>query len=145
MAAMNRPPGAAPAATRSRILDVAERLVQTRGFNGFSYADIAAEVGITKASLHYHFATKADLGCMLVLRYTEGFNAALAWIATGSQDVQQRLRDYVSLYTHVLADQRMCLCGMVAAEYGTLPPPMQDAIRAFYEVNESWMAAQIEH
>jgi TetR/AcrR family transcriptional repressor of nem operon len=145
MAAMNRPPGAAPDATRSRILDVAERLVQTRGFNGFSYADIAAEVGITKASLHYHFATKADLGCMLVLRYTEGFNAALAGIATGSRDAQQRLRDYVSLYTRVLADQRMCLCGMVAAEYGTLPPPMQDAIRAFFEVNESWLAAQIEH
>ena len=48
--------------TASRILDVAERLAQTQGYNGFSYADIAAELGITKASLHYHFASKADLG-----------------------------------------------------------------------------------
>jgi len=47
---------------------VAERLVQVRGFNGFSYADIAAELHITKASLHYHFATKADLGEALIAR-----------------------------------------------------------------------------
>ena len=55
--------------TATRILDVAERLAQTRGFNGFSYADIAAEVGITKAALHYHFATKAGLGQALIGRY----------------------------------------------------------------------------
>src|SRR5215211_135610 len=48
--------------TADRILDLAERLVQTRGFNGFSYADIASELGLTKASLHYHFPTKAELG-----------------------------------------------------------------------------------
>ncbi len=142
---MSRSESQPPEATRTRILDVAERLVQTRGFNGFSYADIAAEVGITKASLHYHFATKAELGRMLVLRYSEAFRAALAAIATGPRDVQQRLRDYVALYANVLADQRMCLCGMVAAEYGTLPPQMQEAIRAFFELNEGWLTAQIEH
>ena len=62
------PGSPAPDATRSRILDVAEQLVQTRGFNGFSYADISAELGITKASLHYHFATKAEHGRTLVAR-----------------------------------------------------------------------------
>ena len=51
------------AGTATRILDVAEGLVQARGFNGFSYADVASqEVGITKAALHYHFPGKADLG-----------------------------------------------------------------------------------
>ena len=48
--------------TASEILDVAERLVQVRGFNGFSYADIAEALEVTKASLHYHFPTKGDLG-----------------------------------------------------------------------------------
>ena len=66
--------------TATRILDVAERLVQTRGFNGFSYADIAAELGITKASLHYHFAGKAELGEALIVRYGERFADALAAI-----------------------------------------------------------------
>ena len=66
--------------TATRILDVAERLAQVRGFNGFSYADIAAEVGITKAALHYHFASKADLGKALISRYAARFGEALAAI-----------------------------------------------------------------
>ena len=63
--------------TATRILDSAERLVQHRGFNGFSYADVASELGITKASLHYHFAGKAELGQALVERYAARFAAAL--------------------------------------------------------------------
>lgn len=47
---------------REQILTSAQRLVQQRGFNGFSYADIADEVGIRKASLHHYFPTKTDLG-----------------------------------------------------------------------------------
>jgi TetR/AcrR family transcriptional repressor of nem operon len=52
--------------TGAKVLDVAERLLQTRGYNGFSYADVAAELKITKASLHYHFACKAELGEALI-------------------------------------------------------------------------------
>jgi len=33
--------------TASDILDIAERLAQTRGFNGFSYADVSSELGIS--------------------------------------------------------------------------------------------------
>ncbi len=132
------------AASHTRILDVAERLVQTRGFNGFSYADIASEVGITKASLHYHFATKAELGVTLIARYSEAFAAALQRISATPADAARRLRAYVKLYADVLAGERMCLCGMVAAEYATLPSPMQTAIRAFFELNEAWVAQQLE-
>ncbi|HEY0768384.1 MAG TPA: TetR/AcrR family transcriptional regulator [Steroidobacteraceae bacterium] len=132
----------APDSTTTRILDVAERLVQTRGFNGFSYADIAAEVGITKASLHYHFATKAELGRTLIVRYTQAFESALDRISAKRAD--ERLCAYVKLYADVLANERMCLCGMVAAEYGTLPAQMQEAIRVFFEFNESWLARLLE-
>jgi TetR/AcrR family transcriptional repressor of nem operon len=144
MAGMNSRQEHGAEATHTRILDVAERLVQTRGFNGFSYADIASEVGITKASLHYHFATKAELGVTLIARYSEAFAAALQRISATPADAARRLRAYVKLYADVLTDQRMCLCGMLAAEYATLPPPMQTAIRAFFEVNEGWVAQQLE-
>jgi TetR/AcrR family transcriptional regulator, transcriptional repressor for nem operon len=134
----------APDATRSRILDVAEQLVQTRGFNGFSYADISAELGITKASLHYHFATKAELGRTLVARYTEAFGAALERIATTCADAPAQLRAYVELYSGVLREERLCLCGMVAAEYATLPAAMQEALRVFFELNERWLTRLLE-
>ena len=60
--------------TASRILDSAESLVQIRGFNGFSYADVAGELSLTTASLHYHFPGKAELGRALIARYAQRFN-----------------------------------------------------------------------
>jgi TetR/AcrR family transcriptional regulator, transcriptional repressor for nem operon len=69
--------------TPARILDVAERLVQVRGFNGFSYAD-------------------------------------------------------------VLRRQRMCLCGMLAADYQTLPGPMREAILHFFDDNQAWLTSVLD-
>jgi TetR/AcrR family transcriptional repressor of nem operon len=127
------------AGTASRILDVAERLVQVRGFNGFSYADIAAELQITKAALHYHFAGKAALGEALIARYADRFMGALASLDTGHGTARAKLDAYAGLYLQVLRNRKMCLCGMLAAEYQTLPQPMQDAVIRFFDQNESWL------
>jgi len=43
------------------ILTVAEGLIQSQGYNTFSYRDIANQVGVKTSSIHYHFPTKADL------------------------------------------------------------------------------------
>ena len=130
--------------TASRILDVAERLVQVRGFNGFSYADVAAELDVTKASLHYHFAGKAELGEALIQRYASRFNEALDRIAARRVDARTKLDAYARLYTDVLRDERMCLCGMLAAEYQTLPEPMRAAVLRFFDENEEWLASVLE-
>jgi TetR/AcrR family transcriptional repressor of nem operon len=130
--------------TRSRILDVAERLVQVRGFNGFSYADVATELEITKASLHYHFPGKAELGETLIARYSERFADALAAIDTRLTDAPAKLDAYASLYADVLRGRRMCLCGMFAAEYETLPVPIRDAVIAFLDDSEVWLERVLE-
>ena len=126
--------------TALQILDVAERLVQVRGFNGFSYADVAAELKLTKAALHYHFAGKAELGEALVARYAARFAEALAGVEERTADASARLDAYADLYLDVLRERRMCLCGMMAAEYETLPTPMQDAVIRFFDENEQWLA-----
>jgi len=128
------------AATSSRILDVAERLVQTRGFNAFSYADIADALHVTKASLHYHFPTKAKLGERLIERYRETFLAALDHIDESCGDAGTKLRAYARIYADVLDRNRMCLCGMLSADYATLPKAMKDQVRGFFEANEVWLA-----
>jgi len=133
--------------TATRILDEAERLTQTRGFNGYSYADIAAVVGTTKAALHYHFPSKVDLGNALIARYAERFFAALDAIdASDASDAaaSERLRRYIRLYADVLSRDRICLCGMLAAEYSTLPETMGHALRAFFGRNEGWLSALLE-
>src|ERR1700681_275031 len=83
--------------TATAILDIAERLVQRRGFNGFSYADIAAEMGITKASLHYHFAGKAELGESLITRYAARFDQALEEIDARRVPAAGKLSAYCAI------------------------------------------------
>ncbi len=128
--------------TATQVLDVAERFAQSRGFNGFSYADVAAELKLTKAALHYHFASKAELGEALIARYAARFAAALDGLVAG--DAPAKLQGYVDLYLEVFRNERMCLCGMLAAEYQTLPAPMRDAVVSFFDHNEKWLAAVLE-
>jgi len=130
--------------TAQRILDVAERLVQTQGFNGFSYADISAQLGITKASLHYHFATKAELGLALITRYSAGFRRALDEIDVSAADAREKLRRYADLYAEVLRQHRMCLCGMLAADYTTLSTAMRAGVKEFFDLNESWLGRVLD-
>jgi TetR/AcrR family transcriptional repressor of nem operon len=126
--------------TAERMLDIAERLVQLRGFNNFSYADIAAELGITKASLHYHFRGKAELGQALIARYAERFSEALSRIDRDLPDARTKLEAYAGLYADVLRGKRMCMCGILAAEYQTLPEPMRTGVIRFFDENQRWLA-----
>ncbi len=125
--------------TATQILDVAERLAQSRGFNGFSYADVAAELHLTKAALHYHFAGKAEMGEALISRYSDRFAAALEALDTNAISAPAKLEGYANMYLDVLRDKRMCLCGMLAAEYQTLPQRMRDAVLQFFDANEAWL------
>jgi TetR/AcrR family transcriptional repressor of nem operon len=130
--------------TAQRILDIAERLVQVRGYNAFSYAHIAAELGITKASLHYHFSGKAELGQALIARYAQRFALALEEIDSKATPAPAKLAAYAGLYADALRGQRMCLCGMLAAEYQTLPEQIRKAVVAFFDDNEIWLERVLE-
>jgi TetR/AcrR family transcriptional regulator, transcriptional repressor for nem operon len=130
--------------TATQILDVAERLAQSRGFNGFSYADVAAELHLTKAALHYHFAGKAELGEALIGRYSDRFAAALEDLDASADSAPAKLEGYANLYLDVLRAKRMCLCGMLAAEYQTLPQRMRDAVIHFFDANEAWLQRVVE-
>jgi TetR/AcrR family transcriptional repressor of nem operon len=125
--------------TTVRILDVAERLLQVRGYNGFSYGDVATELGITRAALHYHFKGKAELGQALIARYSARFAVALDDLDATAPDAAAKLRGYLGLYTDVLSADRMCLCGMLAAEHRTLPDPLQRAVCDFFSANTAWL------
>ncbi len=134
--------------TSQQILDIAQRLVQTRGFNAFSYADIAEALKITTASLHYHFASKASLGVNLIERYTRDFSDILGRIdaetALGGGRADQKLQRYAAAFADVLADDRSCMCGMLAAEFETLPKTMQVALEGFFVMTESWLEKVLE-
>ena len=122
------------------ILDAAQEIIQTRGYNGFSYADISKAVGIRKASIHHHFASKSSLGVAVVRRYRETFNNCLAEFESGGKKWIDKIRSYAMLYEDVLLKNRLCLCGMLAADIETLPRLLQKEIRTFFDDNEAWLA-----
>ena len=130
--------------TKVRILDAAERMLQVRGYNGFSYGDVAQELDITRAALHYHFKGKAELGQALIERYATRFAAALDALDQTAPDAAAKLRGYADIYLDVLTRDRMCLCGMLAAEYATLPQPLQESVSAFFDTNTGWLRGVLE-
>lgn len=132
---MNSPP-----ATAERIMDAAQRMVQTRGYNAFSYADISAQVGIRKASIHYYFPSKKDLGKELVARYRVAFRDKLDRIDNETDDARRKLKAYAQLYLDALRDDdRMCLCGMLASDITTLPEEVRREVVSFFADNETWL------
>ena len=58
-------------------------------------------------------------------------------------DARDKLAAYAALYSGVLDGGRMCLCGMLAAEYETLPKPMGEAIVRFFDANHAWAHAGV--
>ncbi len=130
----------APASTADRILDFAEHLVQTRGFDAFSYADIAEELGIRKASIHYHFPSKADLTHAVARRYRGQFAERLARLEADFPDPTQRLMRYIRLFQEALKrGDHMCLYGMLASSAATLPEVVRAEVNGFFDDQETWL------
>jgi len=132
--------------TAEQILDLAETLIQTRGYSAFSYQDIADELGIRKASIHYHFATKADLGVAVVDRYAERFGSALAALGQDQSRSSAQLLDfYCEPYLQFAqTSDRVCLCGALAAETMALPPQIRERVAGFFEDHQAWLAGILE-
>jgi TetR/AcrR family transcriptional repressor of nem operon len=132
--------------TRKELLDLAESLVRTRGYNGFSYRDLAEQIGIKTASIHYHFPTKGDLGEALVENEREVFAGNLAQIDAEEKDPRRRMERFIQLFqaTTIGCHNRMCLGAMLAAEQETLPDAMGEAVRRLFAANEDWLAKLLE-
>jgi TetR/AcrR family transcriptional repressor of nem operon len=127
--------------TRTQLLDAAQRLVQTRGHNGFSFRDLSQEVGIRTASIHYHFPTKTDLAMALVRRYRETIGEAMADIAVQRDSLGERLDATVRLYTDTLRNaSRICVCAALAGEYQSLPRAVQIELGKLITDGERWIA-----
>jgi TetR/AcrR family transcriptional repressor of nem operon len=119
---------APPQARTEQLLDAAERRIREAGYNGFSFRDLAAEVGIKSASVHHHFPTKARLAAAVARRYADRFLAALGPPEAGS--VAAFRRSFAEAFAR---DGGMCLCGVLAAEAGALPPEVAAEARRFFE------------
>ncbi|HEC60388.1 hypothetical protein LCGC14_0907480 [marine sediment metagenome] len=126
--------------TITRILDSAESHICKKGYNAFSFREIAHEIGIKSASVHYHFPTKANLAAAVVLRYTDSFIKSLGEPNSPNADAKDLLKNYIQEFQNVLiSNDSMCLGGILSAELTSLPDEVADATRQFFIENLRWL------
>jgi|FLOH01.1.fsa_nt_gi TetR/AcrR family transcriptional regulator, transcriptional repressor for nem operon len=131
-------------ATANKLLDAAQVLIQERGYNAFSYKDLAEDVGIRTASIHYHFPGKASLGLALMERYNDELRLALAGIDGSGRTNKAKLKSFIKLYSDTEARGAICLCGSLASDRETLPEPLQGAVKTYIESSEQWIASTVK-
>lgn len=129
--------------TAQAILDQAQALCQERGFNAFSYRDIAEALSIKKASIHYHYPSKVDLGVALVERYARGFGTELERIEAQNKEPKKQLREFVKLMEQLKQNRRLCLCAMLASDLETLDPRIHLPVRKFFLAAEAWIEGRL--
>lgn len=125
--------------TRSQIMDVAQRLTALKGFDAFSYRDIAEEVDIKTSSIHYHFPAKSDLAVALVDRYTKTLSDFLGEVSSSGKKGLDQIKALLALICDVSGEQRsFCLCGMLSADIHSLATGSRSMLNNFFALLEIW-------
>lgn len=130
--------------TRCQLLAEAEYLIRRGGYAAFSYAHLAEKIGITKASIHYHFPTKQRLAEEVTELAMSRFVEALAKIEAAHPDAASRLQQYGELFLDGFEEQLRPLCCALASELAALPPSMHAKIRAYFDLHQEWLTRIIE-
>ncbi|WP_334545586.1 TetR/AcrR family transcriptional regulator [Rhizobium leguminosarum] len=126
---------------REAVMSAARATVQAHGYNALSFRELAKEVGIKSASVHYHFPTKGALGAALALRYTEDGAAYLTELLATSENATWCMDRYTEIFRSALAnDNRMCLCGILSAELDDLPTEVRTEVDKFAAMNVGWLS-----
>jgi TetR/AcrR family transcriptional repressor of nem operon len=128
--------------TAERIVHEGRRLIMTRGYNGFSYADIAEAIGIRKASIHHHFGGKNDLATAVVEQSRAVIRHQVQLLAEVEPDAVEQLRAYAAYWERCIADDSapFCVAAMLAAELPSLPDDVAGAVRAHFDELSGWLA-----
>lgn len=128
--------------TATRLIDLAEAAMRSRGFGGFSYGDIARAAGIRKASIHHHFPSKADLGLAALDRYADRLARDLEQIARSHRLGGQALLAAIAHFREAIGDgDRLCLCAALAADMHALDSRMAAKLERANRMTLDWLAA----
>jgi AcrR family transcriptional regulator len=130
--------------SKRTILNMAEALLQDKGFNGFSYAHIASELGVKNAAIHYHFPTKESLGVAVVKRYRDRFQLWINNSRVKDLPPEKKLDWFFSIYTDMRADQgKVCLVGSMEAEFNSIPSALQEEVESLHRELLAWLQATL--
>lgn len=125
---------------KTSIMDAAERRMQAGGFSGFSFREIAADVGIKSSSVHYHFPTKEDLAAAVIRR----------WAEYTCEHIDRELEkdpDPIRVWTKALrgtafSEPHMCPCTVLGASSYDLPEQVAAEVKRFFKMCQDKLVAE---
>lgn len=127
-----------------RLMDAAESSMRSRGYHAVSFRELADELGIKSASVHYYFPQKEDLGLALVTRYFERFFIELSKNAARAKTPHEKLTAFCNTYRASLkSSDKLCLCGMLGAETCGLPEALGREVSGFFAANIDWVMSAL--
>lgn len=131
--------------SKRTILNMAEDLLQYKGFNGFSYAHIASELGVKNAAIHYHFPTKEDLSIAVIKRYRDRFQLWVNNSRVKDLTPEKKLDWFLGIYNDMRVDQgKVCLVGSMEVEFNTIPEGLQAEVEALHREMLTWLQNMLE-
>ena len=126
--------------TKERIMEAARLTVQDLGYSGLSFRELAKDVGIKSASIHYYFETKGALGAALASRYTAHYTEVLDGLLAQGLGLKDCMERYTDIFADTLRNgNRMCLAGILGAERNELPDEVRTEVVKYGEMNERWL------
>lgn len=131
-----------PPDTRQQIILLADQLIRNRGYNDFSYADIAAMLEIRRPAIHYHFPTKSDLGIAVIDSELRGLWKHRSEWARMPGDEQ--LRRLICTFLNSSRAGELCLTGALTPELGSFSPAMQEKVGEMCQTILDWMGSCLE-
>lgn len=127
--------------SRDRIVESANSLFYTKGYNQTSFADIAASVGITKGNLHYHYKSKEEL-LEAVIEYRMNIiaNQLEQWDEQ-FPDPKSKLNRFVQMLLNEKGNivRYGCPMGSLNVELGKNQLPLQAKAREMFDLYKSWL------
>jgi AcrR family transcriptional regulator len=131
--------------TRTRILDLAQDLLREKGYTGFSYAPIAASLGVKNAAIHYHFPSKENLGEALVEREHRRFRKWTGLKTVRDQGAWGKLDWFCSIYRHYSqGGTRVCYLGALESSFDALPQGVQAQTQRLNLEMLAWLEETLE-
>ena len=131
--------------TADKLMDLAQDYIQTRGYNAFSYKDLAHDLGIKTSSIHYHFPKKADLGAAIVRRYNNEFKELYGGEVPVDTDHKNQFETYLAPFIAVSESQvKICICGALGGEFSSLPETVQKEVVNVINYHEFWLSSLLK-
>lgn len=130
--------------TRQLLIKSAECMLRSKGYSAFSYADLEKMVGIKKASIHYHFPKKEDLGVLIIESHIATTLVNLEEVNQRVPKAIDRLGEFMAFFKSATEDGSLPLCGSLAAEMVILPEKMQILTKKYLNIQLEWLKDTIE-